>query len=151
MLSKKWSTNFNIQSGGISLDSQPIQYLCRIFQGDSLSGLLFILFVNLFSYLLNKLQSYHIGKNGNRNQNISHLFFADDLKLFATNMNQMKLLLDQVTQFSNYIGIKFGQSKCSYMVVERGKITAAIDPITINNVNLQPHEGGRFIQRSWAG
>ena len=66
-------------------------------------------------------------------------------------MNQMKLLSDQVTQFSNDIGIKFGQSKCSYMVVERGKITAATDPITINNVNLQPHEGGRFIQRSLAG
>ena len=65
--------------------------------------------VNPLSYLLNKLQGYRIGENGNRNQDISHLFFVDDLKLFATNMNQMKLLLDLVTQFSNDIGMKFGQ------------------------------------------
>ena len=105
---KKWSTNVNIQSGATSIESQPIQYLRGIFQGDSLSVLLFILSVNPLSYLLNKLHGYRIGKNGNRNQNISHLFFIDDLKLFATNMNQMKLLLDQVTQFSNDIGMKFG-------------------------------------------
>ena len=48
----------------------------------------------------------------------------------------MKLLPDQVTQLSNDIGIKFGQSKCSYMVVERGKITAATERITINNVTI---------------
>ena len=53
-------------------------------------------------------------------------------------MNQMKLLLDQVSQFSNDIGMKFGLSKCSYMVVERGKITAATEPITINNVTINP-------------
>ena len=139
---KKWSTNVNIQSGATSIESQPIQYLCGIFQGDSLSVLLFILSVNPWSYLLNKLQGYRIGKNGNRSQNISHLFFIDDLKLFATNMNQMKLLLDQVTQFSNDIGMKFGQSKCSYMVLEKGKVTAGIEPITINNITINPMKEG---------
>ena len=126
---KKWSTNANIQSWTTSIDSQPIQYPRGIFQGDSLSVLLFNYSVNPLSYLLNKLQGYHTGENGNRNRNISHSFFVDDLKLFATNMNQMKLLLDQVTQFSNDIGMKFGQSKCSYMVVERGKITVTINPM----------------------
>ena len=57
-------------------------------------------------------------------------------------MNQMKLLLDQVTQISNDIGMKFGQSKCSYMVDEKGKITAGIDPITINNVTINPMREG---------
>ena len=40
-LMKKLSTNVNIQSGATSIESQPIQYLRRIFQGDSLSVLLF--------------------------------------------------------------------------------------------------------------
>ena len=141
-LMKKLSTNVNIQSGATSIESQPIQYIRGIFQGDSLSVLLFILSVNLLSYLLNKLQGYCIGENENRNQNISHLFFVDDLKLFATNMNQMKLLLDQITQFFNDIGMKFEQSKCSYMAVERGKITAATEPITINNVTITPMKEG---------
>ena len=90
-LMKKWSTNVNIQNGRISMESQPIQYLHGIFQGDSLAVLFFILPVNPFSYLLNKLQGYRIGKNGNRNQNILDLFFVDNLKLFAINTNQMKL------------------------------------------------------------
>ena len=55
---KKWSTNVNIQSRATSIESQPIQYLRGIFQGDSLSVLLFILSVNPLSYLLNKLQGY---------------------------------------------------------------------------------------------
>ena len=141
-LMKKWSTNVNIQSGATSVESKPIQYLHGIFQGDSLSVLLFVLCVNPLSYILNKLPGYRIGKNGNRSQNISHLFLIDDLKLFATNMNQMKLLLDQVTQFSNDIGMKFGQSKCPYMVVEKGKITAATGPITVNNVTINPMKEG---------
>ena len=141
-LMKKWSTNVNIQYGATSIESQPIQYLRGIFQGDSGSVLLFFLSVNPLSYLLNKLQGYGIGKTGNRNQNISHLFFIDDLKLFATNINQMKLLLDQVPQFSNDIGMKFGQSKCSYMVVEKGKTTAATVPITINSITINPVKEG---------
>ena len=55
-LMKKWSTNANIQYGATSLDSQPIQYLRGIFQGDNLSVLLLILSVNPLSYLLNKLK-----------------------------------------------------------------------------------------------
>ena len=53
-----------------------------------------------------------------------------------------ELLLDQVLQFSNYIGMKFGKSKCSYMVVEGGKITAATEPITVNNVTINSMKEG---------
>ena len=41
-LMKKWSANVNIQSGVTFIESQPIQYLRGMFQGDSLSVLLFI-------------------------------------------------------------------------------------------------------------
>ena len=123
---------------GTSIDSQLIKYLRRMFQGSSLLVLLFIPCVNPFSYLLNNLQGYLIVKNENRNQNILHIFLVDDLKLSATNMNQTKLWLDQVNQFSNDIGIKFGQSKCSYVVVQREKVTTATEPITVNNVTINP-------------
>ena len=79
-LMKKWSTNVNIQSGATSIESQPIQYLRGIFQGDSLSVLLFILFVNVLPYLLNKLQGYRIDKNGNRNQKIFSLILRRRFK-----------------------------------------------------------------------
>ena len=41
----------------------------------------------------------------------------------------MTLPLDQVSQFFNNIGMKSGDCKCWYMVVERGKV---IDNITVN-------------------
>ena len=54
----------------------------------------------------------------------------------------MKLLLDQVTQFSNDIGMKFGESKCSFMEVERGKVITSTEPIIINNVTIKPMKVG---------
>ena len=91
--------------------TETIKYLRGIFQGDSLSVLLFILCVDPLSFLLNSLTGYKMGLNGKRTTNITNLFFVDDLKPYATNLNQMKLLLDLVTQFSNDIGMKFGESK----------------------------------------
>ena len=46
----------------------------------------------------------------------------------------MILPLDQVTQFSNDSGMKFGEWKYSYLVAERGKATATTEPIVINNI-----------------
>ena len=77
---REWSPNVNTQIGGTSIGSQPIQYLRRTFPGDNLSVLPFIFCVNPLSYLLNKLQGYRSSKNANRNQNISYLFFVDDLQ-----------------------------------------------------------------------
>ena len=52
-LMKKWSTNGNIQSGVTFIESQPIQYLRGMFQGDSLSILLFI-------FSVSSLQGYRV-------------------------------------------------------------------------------------------
>ena len=44
---------------------------------------------------------------------MTHLFFVNDLKLFAPKINSMKLLLDLITQFSKDIGMTYGESKCA--------------------------------------
>ena len=53
-------------------------------------------------------------------------------------MNQMTQLLDQVTHFSRDIAMKFGESKCAYMVIERGEINEQVEPIVMNNVTVKP-------------
>ena len=53
-------------------------------------------------------------------------------------MNQMRRLLDQVTQFSRDISMKFGESKCTYMVIERGEIIEQVKPIVMNDVTINP-------------
>ena len=88
--------------------SDLIRYLRGIFQSDSLSVLLFILAVNPLSLVLNELKGYKMGSTSNRNTNITHLFFVDDLKLYASNLQKATKLLDLVTTFSNDIRMKFG-------------------------------------------
>ena len=90
--------------------SDLIRCLGGIFQGDSLSVLLFILAVNPLSILLNKFKVYKMGSSSNRNTNITHLFFVNDLKLYASNLQEATKLLDLVTTFSSDIRMKFGES-----------------------------------------
>ena len=59
------------------------------------------------------------------------------MKLYATNMNQMRQLLDQVTRFSRDIGVKFGEAKCAYMVIERGEVIEQVEPTVMKSDESQ--------------
>ena len=122
--------------------SDLIRYLRGIFQGDSLSVLLFILAVNPLSFLLNKLKGYKMGSSSNRNTNITHLFFVDDLKLYASNLREATKLPDLVTAFSNDVRMKFGESKCAYLKIEKGLIKQSAQNLEINNVCIKPIKEG---------
>ena len=113
-----------------------------IFQGDSLSVLLFILEVNPLSFLLNKLKGYKIGSSGNHNTNITHLFFVDDLKLYASNLQEATKLLDLVTTFSNDVRMKFRESKCVYLKIQKGLIKQSAQNLEINNGFIKPIKEG---------
>ena len=63
--------------------------------------------------MLNGLNGYSTEKGNSREINMTHLFFVNDLKLFAPKINSMKLLLDLITQFSKDIGMTYGESKCA--------------------------------------
>ena len=121
--------------------SDLIRYLRGIFQGDSLSVLLFILAVNPLSFLLNKLKGYKMGSSSNRKTNITHLFFLDNLKLYASNLQQATKVLDLVTTISNYIRMKFGDSKYAYLKIEKGLIKQSAQNLEIN-VCIKPIKEG---------
>ena len=69
--------------------TEIMKYMSVIFQGDSLSVLLFILLVNLLSFFLNKLKGYSLG-TGNNRINVTHNFFVDDLKLYGSTLDTIK-------------------------------------------------------------
>ena len=137
-LTKSWATRLFLDGAKSSLHTDIVRYRKGILQGDSLSVLLFILALNPLSHLLKKRKGYAIGKPNDRSINITHLFFVDDLKLFAPNINAMKHLLDIVTTFTKDICMEFGQAKCSYMVIKRGKLVNTIDKLEMNNLALSP-------------
>ena len=76
-----------------------------IFQGDSLTPLLFVLNIVPLSLILKKVNaSYEWGKKENKR---NHLFFIDDLKLFSKSEEQMDTLVRTVYVFSTDIGMEF--------------------------------------------
>ena len=53
---------------------------------------------------------------------LNHLFFNDDLKLYARNENQLDSLIQTMRIVSKDIGMKFGIEKCAVLVLKRGRL-----------------------------
>ena len=92
-----------------------------IFQGDSLSSLLFVVSMIPMTIVLRKAKAgYDWGK---KQFSLNHLLFMDDLKLYAKNEEQIDSLVRTVHIFSTDIGMEFGIKKCGVLILKRGKIT----------------------------
>ena len=119
-----WETE--LTSGNEILGSVKIKR--GIFQGDSLSPLLFIIALIPLSFVLRKVKA---GCQFSRSSPvINHLLFMDDLKLFGKTESQLDTLLNKVHIFSQDIKMEFGISKCGILLMKRGKL-AKIDGITV--------------------
>ena len=123
-----------------SIITETINFLKGIFQDDSLSVIIFILSVNPLSHLLKQLKGCSAGSE--RNINITHNFFVDDLKLYAGTTNNLKKLLDIVTTFSKYIDMKFEVDKCAYIKINAGKQTNNKVLLEMNSLIIQPVVNG---------
>ena len=71
--------------------------------------------------LLNQAQGYKMGST-ERSKNLTHLFFVNDLKIYASNLEQSKYQLDVIKTFSKDIGMMFGEDKCGYIYIKWGSI-----------------------------
>ena len=90
-----------------------------IFQGDSLSPLLFVMIMIPLSQQLNAANKGYKLKNTDRS--ISHLLFMDDLKLYARKKSELEELVGVVKDYSDDIRMEFGMSKCAVLSVVGGK------------------------------
>ena len=104
--------------------------------------ILFRLIVNPLSFLLSKLTVYKVGPPGKRKSFISHLFFADDLKTYAQDIQEAKLQFDLITTFIRDINLQFGSDKCAYIHTERGKQISLGRKFSIKNIKLNQLENG---------
>ena len=94
-----------------------ITYLKGIFQGDSLSVILFVLSVNPLLFMIKRLWGYTAGKD--HNTSITH----------NSTTNGIKKQLDLIIRFSQDIDMNFGQDKCAHLVIEKVQIKHSIDSI----------------------
>ena len=89
-----------------------------IFQGDSLSPLLFIVAMIPLTLLLRReAMGYKLGQEGRK---INHLLFMDDLKLYGRDEEEIKKLCAVVHKFSKDIGMEFGMDKCAVLEIKSG-------------------------------
>ena len=110
-----WQTE--LTSNGKNLGNVKIKR--GIFQGDSLSPLLFVITLIPLTLVLRRVKmSYSLGKNG---ESINHLLFMDDLKLYAMSESQIDSLIQTVRIFSGDINMEFGLTKCAVIILRRGK------------------------------
>ena len=119
------------------LETGPIRIKRGIFQGDSLSPLLFTMSLNPLSIELNKTKyGYQLDKQAK----INHLFYVDDLKLYGTNDNQLAGLINTVKHISDDTKIEFGLDKCTKATFKRGKKVQAEDIQLNDNQVIQDLE-----------
>ena len=93
-----------------------------IFQGDSLSQLLFVICMIPLSQILRKLKLGYTLKNGKK---LNHLLFMDDLKIFAKSNREINGLVSTVQILTNDIGMEFGTKKCGVLVLKRGRVVSS--------------------------
>ena len=75
--------------------------------------------------------SYKFSSNG---EQINHLMFMDDIKLYEKNESGLDALVQSVRVVSNDIDMEFGVNKCAMLVIKRGKV------IESNGINLPNNE-----------
>ena len=84
---KNWTVE--LTAGGKSLAETKIQRW--IFQGDSLSPLLFIIDMTSLNHILRKCTTGY--KLSRSQEKINHLTYIDDIKLFAKNEKKLETLI----------------------------------------------------------
>jgi len=95
---EKWNTRLFFKTKQEIMRSQPIQIRRGIFQGDSLSPLLFCIALIPLTNELNRTDcGYRV--HGTERK-ISHLLYMDDLKLLGRNENDLKNEIKNVQTIS---------------------------------------------------
>ena len=95
-----------------------------IFQGYSLSTLVFVLALTPLSLILRKTKAaYQFSES---KEKINHLLFMDDLKLYSRSGKGLDSLVQTVSVFSEDTRMEFGKEKCAMLVMKKGKIVKSI-------------------------
>ena len=130
-----WKTRMRQQTENKVLEREDIKIQCGIFQGDSLSPLLFCICLIFLTENLNRLNT------GNEDQTtkmrISHLLYMDDLKLIAKSEEELQKQIQTVKIFSDDIHMAYGIEKCAKVTFQRGKLIQAQNLMTDATQEIQ--------------
>src|SRR5215469_8887312 len=128
------------------MQSQRIQIQRGIFQGDSLSPLLFCIALIPLTKEMNRADcGYQVHETERK---ISNLLYMDGLKLLGRNENDSKNEIKIVQTISKVINMNFGLEKCARICRKRGRVQSKmhIGSTFENNIKeLDPRKAYRYL------
>lgn len=141
-----WKTRFTLRSGNRVISTEPVTYRRGVFQGDSLSPLMFCISLLPLSISLRDMRGYSCGPPANRVHKITHLFYMDDLKLYAMSQRDLEQSLKVVQEYSRDIGMELGLDKCAFLHLHRGRVEELEDDVELIDGNMirQLHAGETY-------
>jgi hypothetical protein len=122
-----WQTDIELQTAE-GLARIPIRLKRGLFQGDSLSLLLFCLCVAPLSHALSKRKGFN---SDYQVKVITHLMFMDDLKLYEESRGELLEAVRLVEEVSNAIGMQLGLRKCAAAQVVGGRVVQVNTPLVL--------------------
>jgi len=136
-----WKTRMCLHAENKPIETEDIKIECGIFQGDSLSQLLFCICLIPLIGQLNRLNTRY--EEHTTKTKISHLLYMDDLKLFAKSEKGLEKQIQTVKTFSDDINMEFGLEKCAKITFKRGKLTYSQNLVIDTNREIQELEQGK--------
>ena len=111
-----------------------------IFQGDSLSPLLFVICMIPLTHVLRKAKVRYTLEG----EKINYLLFMENLKLYGKSENEIKGLVSTVEVVSQGIGMQFGIKKCGVIIINRGKVKSTDGIELPSGEKIREIEEGRY-------
>ena len=135
-----WRTRLQTENKLAETDNIKIQ--CGIFQGDSLSPLLFCICLIPLTEQLNRLNTGY--EEHTTKTKISHLLYMDDLKLITKSEEKLQKQIQTVKAFSGDTHMEFGIEKCAKIAFKRDKLAHSQYLVIDINREIQELEQGKM-------
>ena len=133
-----WKTRMCLHAENKLIETEDINIQSGIFQGDSLSPLLFSICLIPLTEQLNRLNTGY--EKHTTKTKISLLLYMDDLKLIAKSKEELQKQIQTVKNFSDDINMEFGLEKITF---KRGKLTHLQNLVIDTNREKQDLEQGK--------
>ena len=136
-----WKTRVCLHTENKLIETEDMKIQSGIFQGDSLSPLLFCICLIPLTEQLNRLNTGY--EEHTTKTKISHLLYMDDLKLIAKSEDDLQKQIQRVKIFSDDINMEFGLEKYAKITFKRGKLTHSQNLVIDTNRKMQDLEQGK--------
>ena len=113
-----WRTNLELRGRHQTTLTFPIRFRRGVFQGDTLSPLLFGLALAPLSTALRTGGGFN---SKYQDEPITHLAFMDDVKLFEESHDEAEAALGVAESAAKAVGMELGEAKCGVVRIRRGR------------------------------